>query len=123
LYQERQPIDSLRRVEQLGSWTTGTRRATSSGSSFGFACQRTPGDPHPIGSHARGTVVSLNPWENPTRGSTVGAAGSWWLTHRGHLSALPYVHTSSSAVVRAFAAQGFSWNGSSGRYAEFRDVR
>jgi hypothetical protein len=33
------------------------------------------------------------------------------------------VHGAASPVVRAFAAEGFAWNGRYGRYADFRDVR
>ena len=34
---------------------------------FGYACQRVPGDRTRVGSHARGTIVTVNPWENPTK--------------------------------------------------------
>jgi hypothetical protein len=119
LYAARQPIRSLRRVETLGGWTTAVRRTLASGSSFGFACQRTPGDPRSIGSHARGRVISLNPWENPTRLHAVGTPDTWWLSRT---RSRRYVHARGDAVVRAFAAHGFAWNDRSGRYAEFRDV-
>jgi hypothetical protein len=122
LYDEQQPIRALRRVERLGSWTTSVPRVLASGSTFGFTCRRTPGDPHAVGSHARGTVISLNPWENPTRVGTVGSPASWWLTHRGPLEVPSYVHTASSAVVRAFTDQGFVWKGRTGRLAEFQDT-
>lgn len=120
LYALRQPVRSLHRVESLGTWSTGVGRSLRAGASFGFACQRVPGDSRRVGSHARGTVLSLNPWENPTRVDTQVAPDTWWLSRS---RALPYVHRSGIAVVAALAAEGFAWNGRSGRNAEFRDVR
>jgi hypothetical protein len=120
LYAQRQPVRSLRRVETLGGWSTAVGSTLRAGASFGFACQRVPGDTRRVGSHARGTVVSLNPWENPARVGTQVVPDTWWLSRS---RSLPYVHRSGDAVARAFAAEGFAWNGRSGRNAEFRDVR
>lgn len=119
LYGRRQPIRALRPVETLGTFRDAVGRALAADASFGFACQRLPGDTGRTGSHARGTVVSINPWENPTRLGGRGVPDSWWLPRRS----LGYVHEASGPVVGAFAAQGFAWNGRTGRYAEFRDVR
>lgn len=120
LYDRRLPVRSLRRVESLGDWSSAVGRTVRSGSGFGFACQRTPGDRGRVGSHARGTVVSLNPWENPTSVGGRGTPNSWWLSRS---RPGPFVHSSRGTVVRLFAGEGFAWNGRSGRYAEFRDVR
>lgn len=120
LYALRQPVRSLHRVETLGTWRTAVGRTLRADAGFGFACQRIPGDTRRVGSHARGTVVSLNPWENPTRVGTRGVPDTWWLSRSRPMS---YVHRSGDAVVRAFAAEGFVWNGRAGRYADFRDVR
>ncbi len=119
LYDAGQPVRGLRRLETLGGWTTAVARGLRTDSTFGFACQRTPGDPPRIGSHARGTVVSVNPWENPTRLGDSGSPNTWWLSQA---EASPSVHTATHPVVQAFAAEGFAWNGSR-RSAEFRDVR
>ncbi len=120
LYDLRQPIRSLRRVESVGHYRTAVRRALRGDASFGFACQRLPGEETRFGSHARGSVVSVNPWENPARVGDRGVPDTWWLSRSRDLD---YVHRSDSAVVRAFAARGFAWNGRRGKYAEFRDVR
>ena len=87
---------------------------------FGYACQRVPGDRTRHGTHAYGTRVSVNPWENPTKAGRRGAPDTWWLSRS---RSVPYVHAAASPVVRAFAAEGFAWNGRYGRYADFRDVR
>lgn len=118
LYDQRLAVRSLGRVESLGGWSSGVSRSLRSDTTFGFACQRTPGDAGTTGSHARGTVVSLNPWENPSVVRGVGTPDSWWVSRRS----LPYVHTSATAVVKAFARYGFAWNGGRRRYAEFRDI-
>jgi hypothetical protein len=110
----------LHRLDSLGGAGTAVARALGADSAFGYTCQRVPGDTRPIGTHARGTVVSVNPWENPTRVSGRGVPDSWWLS-RARTPA--YVHRVGSPVVRAFAAEGFAWVGGFGRYADFRDVR
>ena len=120
LYAEGHRLRSIRRVEALGTWQTGVGRALRGDATFGFTCHRTPGDVRRVGSHARGTVVTVNPWENPTRTGTSGSPNTWWLD-RTRL--LPYVHVQENAVVAAFTEQGFAWNGRTGRYAEFRDVQ
>jgi glycerophosphoryl diester phosphodiesterase len=121
LYAQRLPVRSLRRVETMGTGFTSARdRALRSGSSFGYACQRMPGDGQKAGSHARGTVVAVNPWENPTRIGSGGTPDTWWLSRSRTTT---YVHRSTSAVVRAFKAEGFAWAGKYGKYADFRDVR
>ncbi len=120
LYDARVPVRSLRRPETLGGWSSAVGRAVRADAGFGFACQRTPGDTHAVGSHARGTVVALNPWENPTRVRSRGLPNTWWLSRTRASRA---VHRTGSAAVAAFAAEGFAWNGGRGRYAEFRDTR
>jgi len=121
LYAQRLPVRSLRRLETMGEGFTAARsRGLASGSSFGYACQRMPGDGRKVGSHARGTVVTVNPWENPTRLRGGGAPDSWWLSRSRTES---YVHRSGSAVVRAFRAEGFAWDGKYAKYADFRDIR
>jgi glycerophosphoryl diester phosphodiesterase len=120
LHAQHLPIRSLRRLEELGGWTTAVRGAMRSGTGYGYACQRVPGDPAGHPSHARGRVVSINPWENPTRTAGGGYPTTWWLDRS---RAAGYVHRTGGAVVRAFAAEGFAWSGSTGRYADFRDVR
>jgi glycerophosphoryl diester phosphodiesterase len=118
LYERQLPIRALRRVEDLGSYRSATTRALASDATFGFTCHRMPQDTTRFGSHSRGRVVTLNPWENPTKVRTGGSPDSWWLNR-----SLPGVHTRASAVVRAFAAEGFTWAGGRGRYGDFRDVR
>ena len=120
LYAQRLPIRSLRRLETMGSWSTAVSRALRADNGFGYACQRVPGDRTRVGSHARGTIVTVNPWENPTRVGRRGTPDTWWLSRT---RVLPYVHTSANPVVRAFAAEGFAWNGKYGKHADFRDVR
>lgn len=120
LYAKRLPIRSLHRLESFGDLGTAVGRATRAGASFGYACQRVPGDGLRVGSHARGTVVTLNPWENPTSVSGRGVPNSWWLSRTRSLG---YVHASTNPVLRAFAAEGFAWDGKYGKYADFRDVR
>jgi hypothetical protein len=121
LYAQRLPVRSLRRLETMGNGFTSARdRALHSGSSFGYACQRMPGDGQRLGSHARGTVVTINPWENPTRIGSRGTPDTWWLSRSRTTT---YVHRSTSAVVGAFAAEGFAWAGKYGKYGDFRDVR
>ena len=120
LYGERLRVRSLHRLESLGPYRGAVTRALRAGASFGYACQRVPGDRWRLGSHARGTVLTVNPWENPTRVSGRGAPNSWWLSRRRERG---YVHRPGSAVLRAFAAEGFAWNGRYGKYADFRDVR
>lgn len=120
LYAQRLPLRSLRRLETMGSWSTAVGRAMRADSGFGYACQRVPGDRTRVGSHARGTIVTVNPWENPARVGRRGTPDTWWLS-RGRV--LPYVHAATNPVVRAFAAEGFAWNGKYGKYADFRDVR
>lgn len=120
LYAQRLPIRSLRRLETTGGWSTAVGRALKADAGFGYACQRVPGDRAEVGSHARGTIVTLNPWENPARVGGRGTPDTWWLS-RGRT--LPYVHVAANPVVRAFAAEGFAWNGKYGKYADFRDVR
>ncbi|QWZ06403.1 hypothetical protein KRR39_12400 [Nocardioides panacis] len=119
LYAQRLPVRSLRRLETMGGWSTAVGRARRADAGFGFACQRVPGDRTRTGSHARGTMVTLNPWENPATVSH-GVPDRWWLSRTRNL---PYVHTASNPVVRAFAAEGFAWSGKYGKYADFRDVR
>jgi len=87
---------------------------------FGYACQQVPGDRDRLGTHSRGTRVTVNPWENPTKVGRRGTPDTWWLRRP---SALTYVHGTANPVVQAFAAEGFAWNGRYGRYADFRDVR
>jgi glycerophosphoryl diester phosphodiesterase len=120
LYDRGRPLRSIRRVEELGTWTTSVGRAVRGDATFGFTCHRTPGDVRPVGSHARGTVVTVNPWENPTRTGASGSPNTWWL-HRAQ--SLPDTPAQSDDVVAAFAEQGFAWNGRAGRSSEFRDVR
>jgi hypothetical protein len=120
LYAQRLPVRSLRRLETMGGWTTAVPRAMRADAGFGFACQRVPGDRTRHGTHAYGTRVTVDPWENPTRAGRRGSPDTWWLSRSRSLS---YVHAASSPVVRAFAAEGFAWNGRYGRYADFRDVR
>jgi hypothetical protein len=120
LHAERLPVRSLRRLETMGSWSTAVARAMRADTGFGYACQRVPGDRTRVGSHARGTIVTLNPWENPAEVARRGYPDTWWLSRR---RVLPYVHTSTGPVVSAFAAEGFAWNGRYGKYADFRDVR
>jgi hypothetical protein len=120
LYAERLRIRSLHRLESLGPYRGAVTRAMRAGASFGYACQRVPGDRWRVGSHARGTVLTINPWENPTRVSGRGVPNAWWL---GRSRDLTYVHRPGRAVLRAFAAEGFAWNGRFGKYADFRDVR
>jgi glycerophosphoryl diester phosphodiesterase len=120
LYAQRLPVRSLRRLETLGGWSTAVPRAMRADAGFGFACQRVPGDRTRRGTHAYGTRVTIDPWENPTKAGRRGTPDTWWLSRSRTLS---YVHAASSPVVRAFAAEGFAWNGRYGRYADFRDVR
>ena len=120
LYARRLPVSSLRRLETLGSYRTAVGRALRADAGFAYACQRVPGDTTRHGSHARGTVLTLNPWENPARVSGRGLPNSWWLSRSRPLR---YVHRAAQPVVQVFASQGFAWNGRYGRYADFRDVR
>ena len=120
LYDARVPVRSLRRPDALGDWSSAVSRTVRADASFGFACQPTPGDTGAVGSHAAGTVVTLNPWENPTRAGSRGLPDTWWLS-RTRTS--PAVLRSGSATVAAFAAEGFAWDGDRGRFAEFRDTR
>lgn len=120
LYAQRLPVRSLRRLETMGGWSTAVTRAMRADAGFGYACQRVPGDRTRHGTHAYGTRVTISPWENPTRAGRRGTPDTWWLSRSRSLS---YVHAVSNPVVRAFAAEGFAWNGRYGRYADFRDVR
>lgn len=120
LYAQRLPVRSLRRLETMGGWSTAVSRAMRADAGFGYACQPVPGDRTRHGTHAYGTRVSVNPWENPTKAGRRGTPDTWWLSRS---RSLPYVHGAASPVVRAFAAEGFAWNGRYGRYADFRDVR
>ena len=120
LYAERLPVRSLRRLETMGSWRGAVSRAMRADAGFGYACQRVPGDRTRFGTHAYGTRLSINPWENPTVVGRRGSPDTWWLSRS---RSLPYVHAATNPVVRAFAAEGFAWSGRHGRYAEFRDVR
>ncbi|MEO5709702.1 MAG: glycerophosphodiester phosphodiesterase family protein [Nocardioidaceae bacterium] len=120
LYAQRLPIRSLRRLETMGGWSTAVGRALQADAGFGYACQRVPGDRTKVGSHARGTIVTVNPWENPAKVGGRGTPDTWWLS-RGR--SMPYVHTAANPVVRAFSAEGFAWNGRYGKYADFRNVR
>jgi hypothetical protein len=52
-------------------------------------------------------------------GGRRGTPDAWWLSRSRTLA---YVHGSGSPV-RAFAAEGFAWNGRYGKHADFRDVR
>lgn len=120
LYARRLPIRSLHRLESLGGYRTAVGRAMRADAGFGFGCQRVPGDSRRVGSHARGKVVTVDPWENPTRVSGRGVPDSWWLSRSRSAT---YVHRWSNPVVRAFAAEGFVWDARHRRYADFRDVR
>ncbi len=120
LYAQRLPVRSLRRLETMGGWSTAVSRALRADAGFGYACQRVPGDRTRHGTHAYGTRVTIDPWENPTRAGRRGTPDTWWLSRSRSLS---YVHAASNPVVRAFAAEGFAWNGRYGRFADFRDVR
>ena len=68
-------------------------------------------------------MVTLNPWENPARAGLARAARHrWWLSREP--APAGYVHTGENPRwSRAFAAEGFAWNGRYGKYADFRDVR
>lgn len=117
LYDEHLQLRTLRQVEQLGSYRTAVGRGLAGDATFGFGCHPMPGDRAVFGSHSRGLVVSVNPWENPT---VPGAPNSAWLDRS---LSLPYVHRTGSTVVKAFAAEGFAWRGGHGRNGEFRYVR
>jgi len=119
LYQKRVRLRSIRRVETLGSWNNAVTNTLSADATFGFACQRTPWDTGAPGSHARGRVISVDPWENPSHVSG-GSPDRWWLDRTGSAS---YVAAPDSDMVAAFAAQGFRWLGGVGKAMEFRDVR
>ena len=119
LYAERLPLRSLRRVEEQGTRSTAVSRTLRADATFGFTCEKVPGDSSSRGTHAWGTVVTVNAWENPTRVTTGGSPDTWWLRR----PTSPVVHGSGRAVVAAFAAEGFSWRASAGRYGEFHDVR
>ena len=119
LYAARLPVRSLQRVESVGGWGNAVARSLRADATFGYACQRLPGDRR-TGSHARGTVITMNPWENPSLVGGSADPNRWWVSRARPMT---YVHTSTGAVVDAFEQQGFAWNGDRGRYAEFRDLR
>ena len=106
LYDLRYPVASMRPVEAFGGSDDASMDADNTSA---FNCRATTGGTS-FSEHSYGTAIDLNPVENPyVKGTTVLPAAGRPFVDR---SPRPGVVVAGDAVVRAFAASGFSWGGS-----------
>lgn len=74
-----------------------------------FNCRQVTGNPYRMSPHSYGYAIDVNPVENPYR-----IPSGIWLPANGrsYVARSPYragMLTSTSAITKSFAAQGFSW--------------
>jgi hypothetical protein len=123
IYQERQPIRAMYRVDRFG-WSKRLRgandfRSMKADNTSAFNCRRVVGSPGRQSPHSYGRSIDLNPWENPYVTRRGVYPNRWWLPRD---RPGPMVHRSRShPVVRAFRRQGFVWGGSYSDFHHFQD--
>ena len=107
LFKARYPIQRLRLVD---AYRADDDRSMAANNTSGFNCRRVSGSSR-WSEHAFGRAIDLNPLRNPyvTRGGRVSPPAGRPYADRVRRAA-GMIH-SGDAVVRAFAAAGWSWGG------------
>jgi hypothetical protein len=106
LYDARFPIRRMQLVERYGA---DDDRSMAADNTSGFNCRRVyPGGPW--SAHAFGLAIDINPVENPyiTSGGVSPPAGAGFVDRSQYRKGM--IHA-GDAVVRAFAAVGWTWGG------------
>ena len=114
LYRQRFPIRAMYRVDRFG-WSDRLQgandyRSMAAGNTSAFNCREVVGSPGVLSRHSYGTAIDINTWENPYRSAQETPPNAWW-DSRTRPYRIVY-RSSSHPVVRAFAAHGFEWLGS-----------
>jgi D-alanyl-D-alanine carboxypeptidase-like protein len=107
LFEARFPIRRMELVERYGA---DDDRSMAADNTSGFNCRRVyPGGPW--SAHAYGLAIDVNPLENPfiTSSGVSPPAGAAFVDRSQRRKGMIHAH---DAVVKAFAAIGWSWGGS-----------
>jgi hypothetical protein len=107
LLRERFPI---RRVEPIDNYGGDDERSLEADNTAGFNCRRVVGGSGGWSKHAYGLAIDVDPIENPylEHGNVHPQAGREYLDRS---NVRPGMATEGGALVKAFAAEGWSWGG------------
>lgn len=113
LFDARFPIERMRLVDEYGG---DDLRSMDANNTSGFNCRRSTGSPDRWSEHSYGAAIDINPIQNPyvTRSEVLPPAGRAF-TDRTRKA--PGMIRAGDAVVRAFAAIGWTWGG------DYRNVK
>ncbi|RMB61927.1 M15 family metallopeptidase [Tessaracoccus antarcticus] len=99
------PVAQMRNPNVWGGSDTSMMAANNTSA---FNCRRVVGNPTALSPHSYGKAVDFNPVQNPYRDPN----GKWWPSATYSVNrpaSVPGLHTASSASVKAFQGNGFTW--------------